>query len=366
MAINSKPPEGSPAPSAIRRPWIWATIGLAVVVLGGLAFAYLQMNRPQLVAIEIAAVAPTTRVLAINGRIAAVHSVDIRPLVGGRLDAISVAEGENVTEGQILATINADNQNAVLLQAQAGLEAALVAQKKAEEAFERALKLGNTIARIQVETADHAVQSARQEVARQTALLDQARLALVNHTIRAPLSGNVLRLNVDAGQIVDPATVLLTVANLDQLVVETNVDEAYARQVATGQSAILQLAGEIDTHSGHVSFVSTRVDPATGGLAIRITFDNRIKAPIGLTVTANIIVEEREAALTLPRSAIVSGKSGSSVFVVENGKANLKPVKVLEWPAARLIVTDGLSAGNSVIVDASGIVDGAPVRTEKP
>jgi hypothetical protein len=116
-----------------------------------------------------------------------------------------------------------------------------------------------------------------------------------------------LILDAEEGQIVGPTSRLLTLADLSDLLVEADVDEAYATQIAVGQPAVLQLAGNTGTREGHVSFVSNRVDEATGGLAIKISFDAPVAAPVGLTVATNIIVDQRDAALTVPRTALVNG-----------------------------------------------------------
>lgn len=355
-----------PNPKNNRRLWLWGLIGLAILAIAGFAYSQYWLDRPQVVEVEIASFAPVTRLLAVNGRIASIHSVDVRPLVSGILETLSVAEGDHIEEGQVIGVVNSESQNAIVRQSMASLDASLVAQQQATEAYDRSVKLGSNVARTVLETNAHAVQSAKQEVARQTALFDQARIALLNHTILAPFTGKILVLNVEAGQVVDLGTVLLTLANLDGLVVETDVDEAYARQIALGQNTVLQLTGETGTLAGHVSFVSTQVDLATGGLAVRITFDKPIKAPVGMTVATNIIVEQLPEALTLPRSAIVTGESGAGFFVVRDGKAQHRPVTVIEWPAARLVVIDGLTKGDVVIVDAAGLVDGALVEVVKP
>ncbi len=349
-----------------KRLWLWGGVGLASLVLAALAYSVFWMDRAQPVVVEIASLAPVTRVLAVNGRIAATRSVDVRPVVSGTLETLSVDEGDTATKDQILGQINADSQNAVVRQAVAGLDAALVAKRQATEAYDRMVSLGSNVSRTALETSEHAVQSAAQDVARQTALVDQARIALENYTIRAPISGSVLVLNVDLGQIVDPSTNLLTLADLGELVVETDVDETYARQISEDQPAVLQLAGETGTHAGHVSFVSTRVDVDTGGLAVRIAFDEPLVAPVGMTVTTNIVVDQREAALTLPRTALVIDENGTGFFSIEDGKTHLRPVTVLDWPAARLIVTAGLSEGDVVVVDASGLEEGTPVSVVLP
>jgi RND family efflux transporter MFP subunit len=189
---------------------------------------------------------------------------------------------------------------------------------------------------------------------------------LENHTIRAPIAGTIVELDAEEGQFVDPSTRLLTLADMSELVVEADVDEAYATQIAAGQQAVLQLAGETGTREGRVSFVSNRVDEATGGLAIKISFDAPVAAPIGLTVATNIIVDRSDAALSVPRTAVLTGPDGASVFVVSDGVARSRNVSFVEWPAARLIITSGLAEGDVVIADATGIANGQAVAVDQP
>lgn len=352
-----------PKPATKRRLWLWGAAGLLGLALAGFVWSQFWMTRPTAVAVEIAALAPVTRVLAVNGRIAAVRSVDVRSVVSGNLVGLHVAEGDIVEKNQILAQVDAAAQNATVRQAMAALDAALVAQQQATEIYERAATLGNNIPRSELEANAYAVQSSTQEVARLTAALDQAQIVLEDYTIRAPVAGTALELDAEEGQIVGPTSRLLTLADLSEILVEADVDEAYATQIAAGQPAVLQLAGNTGTHQGHVSFVSNRVDEATGGLAIKISFDAPVAAPVGLTVTTNIIVDQRDAALTVPRTALVNG---DAVFVVVDGVARLNPVTVVEWPAARLIATAGLEEGNAVIFDATGISDGQLVAVDKP
>ncbi|MCZ4354565.1 efflux RND transporter periplasmic adaptor subunit [Roseovarius aestuarii] len=356
----------APATAPKRRIWLWiSAVGL---ILGLAAFAYSQlwMVGPSVVAVEMAQQAPVTRLLAVNGRIAAVNSVDIRPVVTGTLIAIAVTEGDVVEADQILAQVDAAAQNAIVRQAMAGLDAALVTQAQATESYERALSLGPNIARSVLETDAHVVQTAVQEVARQTAALDQAQVVLGNHTIRAPRSGTVVALDAELGQLTGPTIPLLTLADLSDLVVEADVDEAYATQIALGQPAVLQLAGEARNRDGHVSFVSSLVDVATGGLAVKIAFEAPVTAPIGLTVATNIIVEQSDAALTLPRTALQTRADGTGVLVVRDGTAMFQPVSVVNWPAARLIVTGGLAEGDTVITDPTDIEAGQAVVSSQP
>ena len=350
------------APKTKSRRWMWAGGGVLVMGLTGLFYLQPWATPAPVVMVETVALGPVTRVLAVNGRIAGVRSVDVRPLVSGTLVEVLVAEGDIVTRNQALMQLDTATQQAVVRQAVAGLDAAFVAQDDAVATLARTRTLGANVARVVLETAVRAEQAAAQEVARMTALLDQAQIQLEKFTIRAPIAGTVLVLNVDPGQSVDPATVLLSIADLGTLVVETDVDESYATQIRTGQPAALQLSGEAEVRAGHVSFVSQRVDEDTGGLVVRLTPDAPLTAPIGLTVTANITVDDRASAITVPRAAIISDAAADAVLVAVDGTAQRRAVEVIDWPAARLIVTDGLAPGDEVIADATGLTDGQAIQ----
>lgn len=310
--------------------------------------------------------APVTRLLAVNGRIAALHTVDVRALIGGSLVQVAASEGQQVEAGQVLARIDATAQDAIVRQALAGLDAALVAQEQADATYARSLALGANVSAAALDADRRRAQTAMQEVARMEAVLEQAQVQLARHTLRAPFAGTIVSVDAEVGQIADPATVLMTLADLSDLVVETDVDEIYVGQVKVGQAAFLRFPGESRTFAGHVRTVAGRVDTATGGLAVWIGLDAPVSAPIGLTVTANIVVDQREAALTVPRTALVTEDGGTAVFLAQEGIARLHPVSVIDWPAARLVVIEGLSPGDPVIVDAAELSDGALVRVDAP
>lgn len=350
------------AASPDRRRWFWGIGGLLAVGLGGVLYVQPWAASSPAVTVERVTLGPVTRVLAVNGRIAGVQSVDVRPQVGGILAEVLVAEGDVVKAAAALAQVDAAAQRAFVRQALAGLDAARVVREGAQVTYARTKSLEANVARVVLESAERAVQAAAQEVARMTALLDQAQIQLGKFMIRAPLAGTVLVLNAEPGQNVDLATVLMTIADLGQLVVETDVDEAYATQIQMGQAAALQLSGETVVREGHVSFVSQKVKEATGGLAVKLTPEAALTAPIGLTVTANITVDDRASAVTVPRAALLKDENGDAVLVVTDGIARRRAVAVIDWPAARLIVTEGLVASDVVIADATGIADGQAVN----
>lgn len=348
--------------AAPRRLWLWtAGAVLALAVAGGLVWRGLADDAAR-ITVETATLAPATRVLAVNGQLAALRSVAVRAAVTAEILTVQVTEGDAVAAGAVLADLDATQAQAVVRQARAALESGLLAQAQAAATYGRTRDLGSNVARTRLEDDARALETASQEVGRLTALLQQAEIQAARYAIKAPISGTVMQRSVDPGQLVDPATPLFTLADLSTLVVETDVDEAYATQIKLGLAAAMQLVGTSDTLSGRVVFVAPRVDPATGGLAVKIGFDAPLSAPVGLTVTANIVVDARDAALTVPRTALVATGADWSVLVLDGKTLRRRAVKVIDWPAARLIVTEGLAAGDRIAVDASGLTDGQSVE----
>ena len=355
-----KPPPEDPSPR-IRSRWGWTGLAAVILVLAALWFFEPWATQGLPVMVETVTPGPLTRVLAVNGRIAPLHLVEVKPRVSGEVTSVLVEEGAVVAQGDILAQLDASGQQAVLRQALAGLDAASVAQSQAEADLARAEGLGQTITRAALQDAQSAKQSADQEVARQTAAFDQTQIELQKFSLTAPIAGTVIARDAEAGQTADVTTPLFTLADLGQLVVETDVDEAYATQITSGLVAILQLKGEIVKRPGRVDFVASQVDTATGGLAVKLVFDRPVSAAVGLTVTANIVVATNDAAITVPRSAIVRDEAGAAVYLVADAHAVRRPVTVIDWPADRVEVTEGLAVGDVVIADATGLTDGLAI-----
>jgi RND family efflux transporter MFP subunit len=361
--VPAEPPGRSDVvqPTTSRKKWIWA--GVLVAALVGAALWYFQpwVSKGLAVTVETITPASLVRVLAVNGRIAPLHLVEVKPTVGGAVTAVLADEGDVVKAGDILAKVDPVQQQAAVRQALAGLDAGLAALSQAEANLARAEALGGTIARKALEDAQTARQTAGQEVARLTALFDQTQIELAKYTLLAPMAGTILARHAEAGQVVDPATSMFTVADLRQLVVETDVDEGYAARILPGMAAVLKLKGGTEKLDGSVSFVAPQVDAATGGLAVKIAFEEPVVVPVGLTVTANIIVDQLAAAIAIPRAAVVTDAAGSAVFVVVAGAAVQRAVTIVDWPADRLEVTSGLIAGDIVITDAAGLSDGLAI-----
>lgn len=338
-----------------------------LVILGAGAYAGIEQPwqaKPKAVAVEVLAPGPVSQVLAVNGRVAASKSVTIRAAVSAQALSVNADVGDSVKTDQVLVKLDAAPVQAQAEQARSALEAQQVQQRQAEANATRTQALGENTTRASREDAELALAAAVNETARQKAALDQVEWQIAQYSVRAPMSGVVLSRGVDQGQLVDPQTELFTIADTSDLVVETDVDELYSSRVSAGLKALLKPVGASVAQHGTVSFAAPTVDPSTGGRAIKIAFDEPVSLPVGQTVNANVIVGEVEEALSVPRAAIVTEGADSHVLLLDDGVVTARSIRFSDWPADRVIVTEGLSAGDVVILDPAKVAVGDLVEAQ--
>ena len=163
-----------------------------------------------------------------------------------------------------------------------------------------------------------------QEVGRLRALVDQAQFQLTKFSIVAPIAGTILTRGVEPGQVVDLSTSLFTLADLSELVVETDVDESYATQIRTGMPAVLQLTGETDV-GRHCQL---RVAPCrrrrTGGLAVKIAFDRAASSTDRPDRDGQHHRRSARGGDIGAARRLVTAGDGTAVFVLADGKAQAR------------------------------------------
>ncbi len=212
--------------------------------------------------------------------------------------------------------------------------------------------------------AQRALATAGVEIVRLEAALDRAQLVLPDYRISAPITGIVLSRSVEPGDLVTPSQVLMRLANKDSLHVEVQIDEIYADEIRVGQRAQLRLAGRTEIAAGTVSFVASEVDEVTGSMRVKLSFDTPIKAQIGLTTVANILIDEVDGALTVSRSAFVDIGAATAVYILHDGRASLTTITYIDWPAERVEITSGLSAGDVLVLSPQGLADGVELTAQ--
>ena len=182
LPVVVPPPAGATLPAAKpkRRWWIWGIGGLVAAGLAGLLYLQPWATPIAAVTVETVVPGPVMRVLAVNGRIAGLLSLEVRPLVSGTLVEVLVTEGDTAPLSGVLMRLDTAAQQAVVRQALAGLDAAWVAQEEAAATLSRTQALGANAARVVLDNAARAAQTAAQEVARMTALLEPLAIAFIS------------------------------------------------------------------------------------------------------------------------------------------------------------------------------------------
>lgn len=311
-----------------------------------------------------------TEELAVRGTVAAVPNEDVKvsALVAGRVNAVPVAEGDSVRQGQVVAELDRqpfDDQRrqaaAAVEQARAQLENAHLNLQRNQQLFERGIAAGKEVedARSQLAAAQAAVDTA-------TAALSTADRNIERARVRAPIAGQIVKRMVSVGEQVDgtAAQPIVEIANLDRVELAANVPSEYLGRIKTGQRAMVSSdAFPGREFTGSVLAIAPAVDAATNAGLVRIRIANAERAlKVGMFAECRIALAQHPHTLTVPPSALVKGDEGTSVYVLTGDTAQRTPVTVgLEQPNAVEILS-GLKEGDTVLTSSVyGLGDKAKV-----
>jgi membrane fusion protein (multidrug efflux system) len=298
------------------------------------------------------------------GRVEAVSRVDVRARVTGYLDAVLFKDGDLVKEGAVLYRIERGLFEAAVKQAQGALESSKAALALADIQFQRAQELlnrnsGTVVARDQARAQEEQASAA---VAVSEANLLTARINLGYTQISAPIAGRIGRTSVTKGNLVGPDSgVLTSIVSQDPMYVLFPVSQReFLEQAASGERADLskikvQIRFSDDTtydQVGRIDFVNISVDRATDTVLARATMPNP-KGALRDGQLVRVLLESGTPSqkVVVPQAALIADQGGVYVFVVEDGKAAMRRIKVAGETGTDVIVADGLSGGEQVIVD---------------
>lgn len=338
-----------PQPGFLTRYRNWLIAAVAAILVAGYFY---RSSQPEPVLTTTATSGPAERVLAVSGRTRPQVTVSIAPKTAGQIVKLTKEEGDSVRAGEILVQLEADAPRAVLDEVAAKIVLQQRAVTEAERSYRRIEQLRSQgLATVkEFDSAKFDVDQARLTLSTLEATRREASARLRENTLIAPVSGVVLARPVDAGQVVSAQTVIYEIAPLADVEVEADVDEQYLTEVRTGQTADIIIAGVGKPITATLYYVSPKVDQRTGGAKIRLRLaeqPNGLRA--GLTADVNLIVERRETALTLQRSAILGRGANAKVLLLENGRIAERPVQFLDWPSERVIVLEGLKGDEQLL-----------------
>ena len=339
---------------------------------------------------------------SVNGRVVAAVSPTLFAPAAVTV-TLKVNAGDTVKKGQVLAQLESPDLESAFkreqstfeeLQAEIARQEILARKQKltavrdadqaeieraaAQRAFERIEKVGGlgVVAKNDFEKAQDALKSAeirgkhaaeaaklegsdvelqlrtrRAQLQRQRLSLDEARRRVDELTLRAPMEGLVGSIAVADRSVVPANAPLMTLVDLRHLEVEIEIPEGYVADLGLGMKAEV-VAGDIKA-VGRISAISPEV--IKNQVLARVRFDGA--QPQGLRqsqrVSARLLIDEKPNVLVVPRGPWVEAHGGKFAYVVEDGYAVRRPIKLGATSVASVEVASGVKAGERVVVAGS-------------
>ena len=294
-----------------------------------------------------------------NGIVTPLTSVDLRSQVTSTVAKVHFADGQFVRAGQLLFTLDARTDEANLAKARAQLVKDQTSLADAKRQFERAKQLftENFISQGAVDTAQTLMESAAASTVADQAAVDASKVSLSFDRISAPISGRVGAVNVSTGSLVQANTTsLVTITQLDPIAIafsipQRNLPDALAALKGGGAAVVAKLADGGGSFKGKLQFVDNSITAGSGTVQAKAVFANKEgKLWPGAYVDISQTVTTLSDATTIPQAAVVQGTRGTIVYVLEDGKARLQPIKVVYAEGGEAAVT-GIKPGDVVVMD---------------
>ncbi len=340
--------------------------------------------------------AQTFTLLNASGYVVAQRKAAISSKVTGRIIELNVEEGSRVKKGDIIARLESEDVKAAKSQANANLSTARYNLEKAradlydaELAFKRNRELikKGYIAQSEYDTSEAryrsskaAVEAADSAVKSSAAALKAADVAMDYTLLRSPFNAVVLTKNADVGDIVTPLgatanvqSAVVTVADMDSLIVEADVSESNIGQVRTGQPCEVQLDALPDKRfRGIVHMIVPTADRTKATVMVKVRFidkDDRVLPEMSAKVaflSREIAPDEMKPFTAINQSALVPKNGVNKVFVVLGDTAKEVTITTGKSSGDMVEVIQGLKVGDKVVLRPSDkLHDGSKISTEE-
>lgn len=318
------------------------------------------------------------------GRTAPMLMAEVRPQVNGIIQKRVFTEGSDVKAGQVLyqidpATYRAAYDSAKAAEARA--EANLGTVKLKEERYRDLVKI-RAVSQQDYDDVHASLKQSEADVASARAAVETARINLGYTKVVAPISGRIGRSSITDGALVtaSQATPLATIQALSSMYVDVtqttsdlirlrqNLANGILKQDGAGQARVKLLLEDGSAYplTGTLKFSEVTVDQSTGSVTLRAVFPNPKQALLpGMFVRAIIEEGVNDAAILVPQRGVSRNPKGEAlVMTVGAGdKVEPRPVKVVRTVGDNWLVSDGLRAGDRVILDGlQKAKPGSPVK----
>ncbi|MBO4964780.1 MAG: efflux RND transporter periplasmic adaptor subunit [Muribaculaceae bacterium] len=313
------------------------------------------------------------------------NDVEIRPQITGFLTKVHVKEGQQVSAGQLLFTIDQVSLKAAVDAAEAAVKVAQanVNVARTQCTNDKILLDKNIIAPSAYQTSVDQLNAAKAQLAQCQAQVVTAKKNLSYSSVTAPTSGVVGTIDFKEGALVSPQTLLTVISNNGEveayfsmnekevLALTENGRRTLNEALAALPPVSLQLAnGEVYGQKGKIVSLSGVLDQATGSATAKASFPNTNGMLRSGSTGAVLIPSFSPSAIQIPQKATYEVQDMKFCFVLgDSSKVHSTPITVEEMSDGKnYIVTSGLKPGDVVVVEGVGInvKDGMKIRPKSP
>jgi membrane fusion protein, multidrug efflux system len=308
------------------------------------------------------------------GNVEAYSTVAIKAQVAGELLALHFREGDFVSKGQLLLTIDPRPYQAIVAQAQANLarDKAISTNNRVQADRYKKLFAEGVVPAQDVDTYTATANASDATVQADEAALKTAELNLSYCDIYSPIDGRTGAVLVKPGNLIKVSDVpIVTINQVNPIYVDFTIPQQYLPEVKK-YMALRSLRAEATlpndsgpVEQGTLTFVDNAVDPTTGTIHLKATFANAgDRLWPGLYVNTVLRLSEQANATVVPTQAITTGQQGEYVYVVNSDNTvETRPVVTSRAVDGDTVIEKGLEPGETIVTDGQmRLVPGAKVQ----
>jgi membrane fusion protein, multidrug efflux system len=287
------------------------------------------------------------------GRLEPWVEVRVSTELGGTVQEVGFEKGQTVAKGRILARIGTDLFEASLAEAEAELVAAEANYNKSKELFDRQAVPRQDLV------------SSTSTFKRAEARLEQAKIRVERSILRAPVSGVAIDREIELGEVVAPGSLVTVIHEVSKLKASVGVPEDDIAFFRVGGEAKMTVDAFPDrAFMGKIHFLGSAATGQNRTFPAEIAIDNRAsELRPGMIVRVSLVRRVYDDAMVVPRDAVLERDAGNVVFVLNGDRAELRNVKTGPSESGSIVVLDGLTAGDQLIVSGHrNLIDGQKVR----
>ena len=300
--------------------------------------------------------------LRANGTVVALQSVDLRAQITSTVREVHIREGQTVSRGQLLVSLDSRAEEANLKKAEAQVEKDRADLANAKRTLERQRQLFERkfIAQSALDAAQNQVDALAGQLAVDTAAVESARVARANTEIRASFPGRTGAIGVRPGSLVQPGgAVIVTVAQVDPIQVSFTLPErelpGLRKALAEGAvTATVEPADGQGPLSGRVNFLDNAVDSATGTIRVKAEFANPAsRLWPGMFVNVAVAPRTLEGAAVVPVQAVQTGPESRFVYVIAEDRTVSAKTVTLAHVDGAIAAVSGIEPGARIVVEGA-------------